>query len=128
MINVTKLLQDNPDLTPQIWEDLINTFYNLSQLSLGFKCSNGVILTPFDIYSNDVERWTHRIKIQLISLLREGDKTRTLGIESLLQREVKDLYATLDRLSPNWNTNQEINKHLADLHDNLSASQKLSQE
>ena len=128
MINVTKLLQDNPDLTNQIWEDLINTFYNLSQLSIGFKCSNGVILTPLDIYSNDVERWSHRIKIQLIAVLKSEDNTRKLGIESLLQREIKDLYATLDCLSPSWNTNQEINKHLADLHDNLSASLKLSQE
>lgn len=128
MINVTKLLQDNPDLTPQIWEDLTNTFYHLSQLSIGFKCPNGVILTPFDIYSKDVERWTHRIKIQLIAVLKSSDTTRKLGIESLLQREIKDLYATLDRLSPSWNSNQEINKHLADLHDNLSASQELSQE
>jgi hypothetical protein len=126
MLNVNKLIQSNPELTSIIWDDLINTFYQLSKLSLGFKANNGVILTPWDIYDNDLQRWQHRIKIQLISILKDGDKTRTLGIESLLQREIEDLYSILDRLSPNWNTNQDINKHLAELHDCLSAAKKLN--
>ncbi|MEG4854463.1 hypothetical protein QUB10_26690 [Microcoleus sp. B5-D4] len=126
MLNVHNLIQSNPELSSLVWDDLINTFYHLSQLSIGFKSSKGVILTPFDIYSNDLQRWQHRIKIQLISILKDGDKTRTLGIESLLQREIEDLYSTLDRLSPTWNTNQDINKHLAELHDCLSAAKKLN--
>lgn len=126
MLNVSKLIESTPELSTIIWDDLINTFYQLSQLSIGFKANNGVILTPFDIYSNDVERWEHRIKIQLISILKEGDKTRTLGIESLLQREIKDLYSILDRLSPNWNTDRDVNEHLAELHDCLSTAKKLN--
>jgi hypothetical protein len=126
MLNVHNLIQSNPELSSLVWDDLINTFYHLSQLSIGFKSSKGVILTPFDIYSNDLQRWQHRIKIQLISILKDGDQTRTLGIESLLQREIEDLYSTLDRLSPTWNTNQDINKHLAELHDCLSAAKKLN--
>ncbi|MEG4230396.1 hypothetical protein QUA35_29960 [Microcoleus sp. N9_B2] len=87
MLSVTAAISQNPHHDKIIWRDLIDVFYQLSELSLGFKCPNGVILTPFNIYSNDVERWEHRIKIQLIYILKDGDKTRTLGIESLLQRE-----------------------------------------
>ncbi|MBD1813883.1 hypothetical protein NDA07_05475 [Microcoleus vaginatus DQ-U2] len=126
MMNVHHLVSDNPKISELVWKDVINTFYQISGLLIGFRCTNGVLLTPFDIYSNDVERWEHRIKIQLISILKDGDKTRTLGIESLLQREIEDLYSILDRLSPNWNTNQDINKHLAELHDCLSTAKKLN--
>lgn len=140
MINVTKLLQSNPELTNDIWDDLINLFYNLSELSIGFKTQNGIVLTPFDIYSNDLERWEHRIKIQLISILKDGDSTRKLGIESLLQIPIDDLkddegniverglYSKLDKHYPTWKNNQDINAHLAELHDGLTTAINFSQE
>jgi len=140
MLNVHNLVTDNPDLSSIVWDDLINTFYQLSKLSLGFKCSNGVILTPFDIYSDDVQRWQHRIKIQLISILKDGDSSRKLGVESLLQLPIDDikdsngnvtqkgLYSMLDKHYPTWKNNTDINTHLAELHDGLSTAIKLSQE
>jgi hypothetical protein len=121
MLNVHNLLDKQPQLYSLVWGDLIDTFYQLSDLSIGFKCSNGVVLTPFDIYDNDIQRWEHRIKIQLISILKDGDKTRTLGIESLLQRDIYSLYSLLNRLQPGWNNNENINKHLQALHDTLAA-------
>ncbi|MEG4345582.1 hypothetical protein QUB70_20240 [Microcoleus sp. A003_D6] len=121
MLEVHNTIKANPKLSTLIWDDLINTFYHLSDLSIGFKCSNGVILTPFDIYPTDIERWEHRIKVQLISIIKEGDKTRTLGIESLLQRDIYSLYSLLNRLQPGWDNNEDINKHLQALHDTLAA-------
>ncbi|HEY9295575.1 MAG TPA: hypothetical protein VIQ31_04230, partial [Phormidium sp.] len=134
MLNVHKLIQSNPELTSIIWDDLINTFYHLSQLSIGFKANNGVVLTPFDIYSDDVQRWEHRIKIQLMSILKDGDSSRKLGVEALLQLPIDDdkvtghkgLYTTLDKHYPSWNNNPDINKHLAELHDCLNTAIKLS--
>jgi hypothetical protein len=136
MLNVHNLLDKQPQLDSLVWDDLIDTFYQLSDLSLGFKCSNGVILTPYSIYSNDIERWEHRIKIQLISIIKdeiklppkkEGDTAKTLGVESLLQKNIKSLKATLDKLQRGWiDKNADIKKHLEALHDCLKTAKKLN--
>lgn len=69
MMNVHHLVSDTPDTSEIVWKDVVNTFYQITGLAVGFRCSNGVVLTPYDMYLNGVERWNHRIKIQLISLL-----------------------------------------------------------
>lgn len=69
MMNVHHLVSDTPDISEIVWKDVINTFYQITGLAVGFRCINGVVLTPYDMYLGGVDRWTHRIKIQLISLL-----------------------------------------------------------
>lgn len=69
MMNVHHLVSDTPDISEIVWKDVVNTFYQITGLAVGFRCVNGVVLTPYDMYLNGVDRWTHRIKIQLIDLL-----------------------------------------------------------
>jgi len=69
MMNVHHLVSDTPDISEIVWKDVINTFYQITGLAVGFRCVNGVVLTPYDMYLSGVERWNHRIKIQLIDLL-----------------------------------------------------------
>lgn len=69
MMNVHHLVSDTPDISEIVWKDVINTFYQITGLSVGFRCTNGVVLTPYDMYLGGVDRWTHRIKVQLIDLL-----------------------------------------------------------
>ncbi|PSB45761.1 hypothetical protein C7B67_21045 [filamentous cyanobacterium Phorm 6] len=126
MLEVHNKVYNYSHLDQVVWGDLIEVWWQLTSQPIGFRTDTGVVLTPWSILPTRLEIWEYRIKIQLISIIKEGDKTRTLGIESLLQREIEDLYSILDRLSPNWNTNQDINKHLAELHDCLSAAKKLN--
>jgi len=145
MLNVHNLLDRNPQLDSLVWGDLIDTFYQLSGLSIGFRCSNGVILTPWTIYTNDIERWEHRIKIQLISVIRDNirlphptDKGKTVisGIESLLQKEIGDrvspekgsLYSMLYHWLREYSKDRDIKKHLTSLHDELDTIKSLAND
>lgn len=69
MMNVHHLVCDTPDISEIVWKDVINTFYQITGLAIGFRCVNGMVLTPYDMYLGGVDRWTHRIKVQLINLL-----------------------------------------------------------
>ena len=69
MMNIHHLVSDTPDISEIVWKDVVNTFYQITGLAIGFRCTNGVILTPYDMYLNGVDRWQHRIKMQLIDLL-----------------------------------------------------------
>lgn len=143
MLNVHSLLDRQPQLNSLVWSDLIDTFYQLSGLSIGFKCSNGVILTPWTIYSNDVERWEHRIRIQLISVIRDNiklphptDKGKVIApsIESLLQKEIGDkenpeantLYSMLGHWLSHTDKDRGIRTHLKELHYELETLRKLT--
>ncbi|MEG5039670.1 MULTISPECIES: hypothetical protein [unclassified Microcoleus] len=126
MLGVHNLLDEQPHLDTLVWGDLIDVFYQLSGLSIGFKCSKGVVLTPWTLYTDDVSRWEHRIKIQLLSILKDGDNTRTLGIQALLQQDIKSFKKTLDKMQPGWlSNNAHISKHLEALEDCLRTAKKL---
>lgn len=143
MLNVHSLLDRQPQLDSLVWGDLIDTFYQLSGLSIGFKCSNGVVLTPWTIYSNDVERWEHRIRIQLISVIRDSiklphptDKGKVIApsIESLLQKEIGDrvkpekntLYSMLGHWLSQSDKDRDIKTHLRELHHELETLRELA--
>jgi hypothetical protein len=126
MLAVSAAISQNPNHNLIIWRDLIDVFYQLSGLSIGFKCSKGVVLTPWTLYTDHVSRWEHRIKIQLISILKDGDNSRTLGIEALLQQDIKSLKKTLDKMQPGWlSNNADISKHLEALEDCLRTVKQL---
>lgn len=96
MMNVHHLVSDTPDISEIVWKDTINTFYQITGLAVGFRCTNGVVLTPYDMYLSGVDRWTHRIKIQLISLLfldqynRQSPARQQLKLAAQLLEEAKE--------------------------------------
>jgi hypothetical protein len=100
MLNVHNLLDRQPQLDSIVWGDMIDIFYQLSELSIGFKCSNGVILTPYSIYPTDIERWEHRIKIQLIDILYKDQLVKQTQADTVLKGALKarnDLLITQSR-------------------------------
>jgi hypothetical protein len=144
MFNVHNLLIEQPHLDTLVWRDLIDVFYHLSRLSIGFKCSNGIVLTPYNMYSSHVERWTHRIKIQLIDLLfrnqHQFQKDVTLKtdifllphsrislMEEWLQMSIEALYTALEKLQSNWEnkTSPDVLKHLEALHETLVIAEEI---
>jgi hypothetical protein len=144
MLNVHSLLMEQPHLDTLVWRDLIDVFYELSRLPIGFRCFNGVVLTPYNMYTSHVERWTHRIKVQLIDLLLinqhqlqkdvtlKADKvllqqSRTGNMEGWLQMSIEALYTALEKLQPNWEikTSPDVLKHLEALHETLVIAEEI---
>ena len=117
-----KILSGNFEEDKEAWQDTINWFAEVCKPSkeykaIGFRCNNGVILTPDCIYDSDIERWEHRIKIQLANLLLDSDAG---NIEAWLQKSVDYLYDSLDRLKSDWeskDTYKAVGEHLTCLHD-----------
>lgn len=123
-----KILSGNFEEDKEAWQDTLNWFAEICKSSdkykaVGFRCNNGVILTPDCIYDNQIEKWVHRIKIQLIDLLLESDAG---NIESWLQKSPEYLYETLEKIRPDWElTSKDISKHLEAMHDALNISIKI---
>ncbi|MEG4800472.1 hypothetical protein QUB63_06210 [Microcoleus sp. ARI1-B5] len=90
MLVVHNLLDEQPHLDTLVWRDLIDVFYQLSRLSIGFRCENGVVLTPHHFYESGVERWSHRIKVQLIDLLLKDQSAKQLQADKIL-KDAEDL-------------------------------------
>ena len=115
-----KILSGNFDEDKEAWQDTINWFAEVCKSSteyraIGFRCNNGVILTPDCIYDNDLEKWEHRIKLQLTNLLLDCNAGNT---EAWLNKSVDGLYDSLEKKKPNWEeTNKPIQGYLAKLHD-----------
>ena len=84
MLAVTAVINQTPQHGMIIWRDLIDVFYQLSKHSLGFRASNGVILTPHHFYDSGVTRHTHRIKLQLIDLLMKEQRRKQESAKSKL--------------------------------------------
>jgi len=100
MMNVHHLVSDQPHLDTLVWGDLINTFYQLSELPLGFRCENGVVLTPWDLCATRLEKWEHRIKIQLIDILYKDQLVKQTQADKVLKGALKaknDLLITQSR-------------------------------
>jgi hypothetical protein len=97
MMQVCTVLNKKPHLDSIVWRDLIDVFYQLSGFSIGFRCSNGVILTPYSLYDLDTERWEHRIKIQLIDLLFKDQLARqTQARKALKNAETLNYQAAIE--------------------------------
>ncbi|MEG4318884.1 MULTISPECIES: hypothetical protein [unclassified Microcoleus] len=133
MLAVTAVIHKNPHHDKIIWRDLIDVFYQLSEHSLGFRASNGCVLTPHSFYDSGVIRHTHRIKLQLIDLLLKEqrkkqnkaqnnlkqattneEKQKAMeeielispgSIEAWLQSPIDKLYSNLRKLDSQWEIN-----------------------
>ena len=119
MMNIHHLVSDTPDISEIVWKDVINTFYQITGLAVGFRCVNGVVLTPYDMYLSGVERWNHRIKIQLIDLLFLDQCNRQLPAKQQLKlaaQLLEDAKGTDDL---------DIKKDLIDEAENLKESAQL---
>ncbi|MEG3966166.1 hypothetical protein QUA00_00710 [Microcoleus sp. T2B6] len=119
VLKVCKLLRKQPHLDKLVWKDLIEVFYQLTSLAIGFRTSKGVILTPDSLYSSNVEQWMQRIKIQLIAVLLSTSKTGS--VEAWLQKDISSLYDALEKAYPNWKfkVSKDVLKHLEELHNAL---------
>jgi hypothetical protein len=123
-----KILSGNFEEDKEAWQDTIDWMAEVCKSSnsyraIGFRCNNGVILTPDCIYDSQVDKWMHRIKIQLIDLLLESDAG---NIESWLQKSPEYLYESLEKIRPDWElTSKDISKHLEAMHDALNISIKV---
>lgn len=117
-----KILNGNFEEDKEAWQDTINWFAEICKSSneyraIGFKCSNDVILTPDCIYNTQIEKWEHRIKLQLTNLLLDSNAG---NIEAWLQKSVESLYTSLEKIKSGWDSEQKYNsvkEHLSELHD-----------
>lgn len=117
-----KILSGNINEDKEAWQDTINWIAEVCKSSnsykaVGFRCNNGVILTPDCIYNDQIEKWEHRIKLQLANLLLDSSKG---NIEAWLSKSVDYLYESLEKVKSNWDSEksyQPVKEHLANLHD-----------
>ena len=119
-----KVVTERPHIEQLAWKHTIDWICEITGLPIGFRASNGVILTPDSMYNSHVEKWEHRIKIQLINLLLESHAG---SIEAWLQSSIKRLYDALESFRPDYKSSipQDILKHLDAMHDALSIAQKV---
>jgi hypothetical protein len=117
-----KILSGNFEEDKEAWQDTLNWISEVCKSSpkyraIGFRCNNGVILTPDCIYDNDLEKWEQRIKINLANLLLDSNAG---NIEAWLSKTVDELYDSLEKVKSGWvseKTYQPVKEHLANLHD-----------
>jgi len=115
-----KILSGNFEEDREAWQDTLNWVAEVCKSSpkyraIGFRCDNGVILTPDCVYNTDLEKWEHRIKINLSNLFLDSNAG---NIEAWLSKSVDKLYDSLEKIKPNWEeTNKSVKEHLANLHD-----------
>lgn len=124
-----KILNGNFEEDKDAWQDTINWFAEVCKSSdkykaVGFRSNNAVILTPDCIYDSEIDKWIHRIKIQLVNLLLESNAG---NIEAWLQKSPEYLYDAIRKLKPNWEstTSKDILKHLEAMHDALNIGLKV---
>jgi hypothetical protein len=91
MIGIHGLVTHKPEISTIVWDSVINQFYLLTELPIGFRCSNGVLLTPWDILPNRIELWAYRIKIQLIDILYKGQQSKLETAEYYLKSKDENL-------------------------------------
>jgi archaellum component FlaC len=154
MIGIHGLVTHKPEISTIVWDSVITQFYLLTELPIGFRCPNGVLLTPWDILPNRIDLWTYRIKIQLIDILYKGQQSKleTAGyylkskdenlelegrellkearkgsVKSWLAMSIKQLNDKLDLIYAHWekDVSQNVLDYLAELHDALNAAEQV---
>jgi len=135
-----------------VWGAFIDELYLLSNLKIGFRTNEGVLLTPWSLLPTDRKTWEHRIRIQLIDILSLGqleyigevealiknaktkeegkalrDSIRGSSVEAWLQMDIDSLYSALFKVRPNWKSlvHQNVLSHLSALHDALKVAEKV---
>ena len=155
MIGIHGLVTHKPEISTIVWDSVITQFYLLTDLPIGFRLPNGVLLTPWDILPNRIDLWTYRIKIQLIDILYKGQKgkietaeyylkskdenlvlkgrelieeARKGSVKSWLQMSIAKLYQALEKSYPTWEkeVSQDVLNHLAALHDALAVCENIN--
>lgn len=91
MIGIHGLVTHKPGISTIVWDSVITQFYLLTELPIGFRLPNGVLLTPWDILPNRAELWTYRIKIQLIDILYKGQQGKLEQAEYYLKSKDENL-------------------------------------
>ncbi|MEG4425222.1 MULTISPECIES: hypothetical protein [unclassified Microcoleus] len=119
-----KTLTGTPEVDRVAWKHTLDWMCEITKLPIGFRASNGVILTPDALYDSHVDKWMYRIKIQLIDILLDS---KAGNIEAWLQKSPEYLYDTIRKLNPNWKstTSKDILKHLEAMHDALNIGLKV---
>lgn len=145
-------VKHNQDRRQVIWGAFIDELYQLSKIPVGFRTSEGVVLTPWSLLSTDRKTWEHRIKIQLIDILSVGqrerlekveelvknEKTKEVGkklrndirggsVEAWLRLDIDNLCIQLHKARPTWESlvHQNVLSHLSALHDALNVTEKI---
>lgn len=117
-----KILSGDFEEDKEAWQDTLNWIAEVCKeakeyKAVGFRCNNGVILTPDCIYDNQIEKWEHRIKLQLANIILDSNKG---NIEAWLSKSVDYLYDSLEKVKSGWDSEksyQPVKEHLANLHD-----------
>jgi len=95
-----------------VWGAFIDELHILSNLKIGFRTSDGVLLTPWSLLDTSAQTWNYRVKIQLIDIFQSYQPN--VGIESLLQLSIDTLEHKLDTVIPSWreSISQNLTNHL----------------
>ena len=147
MANVYHKIKHTQDRRDMLWGAFIDELYKLSNIPIGFRTSEGVVLTPWSLLPTDKKTWEHRIRLQLIDILSVGQrekiekveelaknaKTREEGkqlrdnilggsVEAWLRLDINTLYIQLHKARPNWESlvHKNVLFHLSALHDALN--------
>ncbi len=91
MIGIHGLVTHKPEISTIVWSDVIDQFYLLTNLPIGFRLPTGVLLTPWDILPNRIDLWNYRIKIQLIDILYKGQQSKLETAEYYLKSKDENL-------------------------------------
>lgn len=130
---VVLIIKGNQNRRDILWGDFIDELYKLSNIPIGFRTSEGIILTPWSLLPTDRQTWEHRIRIQLIDILYTGQSEKVkkedwLGsIEAWFQKDIDDIYRKLYQVRPSWDciTPHNVLSHLSALHDALNVASKV---
>ena len=152
MANIYHIVKHNQDRKQIIWGAFIDELYKLSNIPVGFRTSEGVLLTPWSLLSTDKKTWNHRIKVQLIDILSVGQrekiekveelaksaKTKDEGkelmnsirggsVEAWLLLDINTLSTQLYKARPNWESlvHSNVLSHLSAMREALSIAEKV---
>lgn len=150
--NVFHTVKHNQDRSQLVWGAFIDELYKLSNIPVGFRTVEGVLLTPWSLHPTDKKTWEHRIRVQLTDIISVGqrerlekveellknektreegkklrDKIRGASVEAWLQMSIDDLYSMLFEVRPNWESlvHNNVLSHLSALHSALEIAEKV---
>ena len=130
MLEVHNIVSDNPALDEIVWPEVLETWWQLTKLPIGFKTSEGVILTAWSLFENRADIWQYRLNVQLIDILRQQKSSRgeVDTIESFLQMSETKLKTILNTVYPSWGkeVSQDVLKHLDALEEALALAREAS--
>jgi hypothetical protein len=149
---VVLIIKGNQNRKDILWGNFIDELYKLSHIPVGFRTSEGVVLTPWGLLPTDRKTWEHRIRVQLIDILSVGQREKIADVEYLIKNattkeeghklrdsirggsveawlllSIDDLYSKLFKARPKWESlvHKNVLFHLSALHDALNVTEKV---